>query len=91
MPVIGVVAEIHWRLAFLALPLPAALLAGLAVAGRPRDVPLDAAAGRRFAGCSGFARARRWALGELMANTAWAGTLVYSGALLTEDTGSRPR
>ena len=43
MPVIGLVAEVHWRLAFLALPLPAALLAVLAVAGRPRDVPIGAA------------------------------------------------
>ena len=40
MPVIGLVAEVHWRLAFLAFPLPAAMLAVLAVAGRPRDVPI---------------------------------------------------
>ena len=45
MPVIGVVSATDWRLAFLALPLPAALLAALAVAARPADRPLDAAAG----------------------------------------------
>ena len=86
MPVIGLVAEIHWRLAFLALPLPAALLAGLAAAGRPRDVPLTGR-GTSLGGLLRLAKARRWALGELMANTAWAGTLVYSGALLTEHYG----
>ena len=42
MPLIGVVAEVDWRLAFLVLPLPAALLAGLAGAGRPHDAPLAA-------------------------------------------------
>jgi predicted MFS family arabinose efflux permease len=29
-------------------------------------------------------RVARWALGELLANSAWAGTLVYAGALFTE-------
>ena len=32
--------------------------------------------------------ARRWALGELAANSAWAGTLVYSGVLFTETYGT---
>jgi MFS transporter, DHA1 family, inner membrane transport protein len=86
MPVIGVVAEVHWRLAFLAFPLPAALLAMLAVAGRPRDVPISAAA-TSLRGLLRRADARRWALGELLANSAWAGTLVFSGALLTEEYG----
>ena len=86
MPIIGLVAEVHWRLAFLALPLPAALLAGLAVAGRPRDVPLTGR-GTSLGSLLRLPKARRWALGEVMANTAWAGTLVYSGALLTEHYG----
>ena len=86
MPVIGLVAEIDWRLAFLALPLPAALVAGLAVAGRPHDRPL-AGRGTSLRGLLRIPQARRWALGELMANSAWAGTLVYSGALLTEEYG----
>ena len=86
MPIIGVVAEIHWRLAFLALPLPAALLAGLAVLGRPHDAPIPRAESslRRFLG---RADGRRWALGEQFANAAWSGTLVFSGALLTEHYG----
>ena len=86
MPIIGVVAEVHWRLAFLALPLPAALLAGLAVLGRPHDAPIPRAESslRRFLG---RADGRRWALGEQFANAAWSGTLVFSGALLTEHYG----
>ena len=86
MPLIGVVAEVHWRLAFLALPLPAALLAGLALANRPRDTPISSAASS-LRGLLRRPDARRWALGELAANAAWAGTLVYSGALLTEEYG----
>jgi DHA1 family inner membrane transport protein len=83
MPVIGLVAEIHWRLAFLALPLPAALIAAAAVACRSADVPL-AGARASLAGLLGRSAARRWALGELFANAAWTGTLVFSGALFTE-------
>ena len=83
MPVIGVVAEVHWRLAFLALPLPAALLTALAVARRPADVPIGGARAS-LAGLLGRRDARRWALGELLANSAWTGTLVFSGALFTE-------
>jgi predicted MFS family arabinose efflux permease len=86
MPVIGVVAEVHWRLAFLALPLPAALVALLAVMGRPHDVPLSGR-GTSLRGLLRLPLARRWALGELAANSAWAGTLTYSGALLTEEYG----
>jgi MFS transporter, DHA1 family, inner membrane transport protein len=83
MPIIGVVSSTDWRLAFLALPLPAALLAALAVAARPADRPLDAAAGSLPA-LLRRTGPRRWALGELCANAAWAGTLVYSGALFRE-------
>ena len=86
MPVIGLVAEVHWRLAFLAFPLPAAVLAVLAVAGRPRDVPIGSV-GTSLSGVLRRCAGRRWALGELAANAAWAGTLVFSGALLTEEYG----
>lgn len=86
MPLIGVVAEVNWRLAFLALPLPAALLVGIAVARRPGDAPLTGARGS-LVGLLGRLEARRWALGELLANSAWAGTLVFSGALFTERFG----
>lgn len=83
MPLIGVVAEVHWRLAFVALPLPAALLAMVALVARPADQPL-AGTGVALTGFLRRADARRWAIGELTANSAWAGTLVFSGALFTE-------
>jgi predicted MFS family arabinose efflux permease/ribosomal protein S18 acetylase RimI-like enzyme len=86
MPLIGVVAEVNWRLSFLVLPLPAALLAGLAAAGRPHDAPL-AATGTSLRDLLRRPAPRRWALGELLATSAWAGTLVYSGALLTDGYG----
>jgi predicted MFS family arabinose efflux permease/ribosomal protein S18 acetylase RimI-like enzyme len=86
MPLIGVVAEVDWRLAFLALPLPAALLAGLAAAGRPADAPITRA-GSSLGGLLRRPVARRWAVGELLATSAWAGTLVFSGALLTDEYG----
>jgi predicted MFS family arabinose efflux permease/ribosomal protein S18 acetylase RimI-like enzyme len=86
MPLIGVVAEVNWRLSFLVLPLPAALLAGLAAVGRPHDAPL-AATGTSLRDLLRRPAPRRWALGELLATSAWAGTLVYSGALLTDGYG----
>jgi DHA1 family inner membrane transport protein len=85
MPLVGVVAEVNWRLAFLALPLPAALLALAAVAAQPavRDHRPGASLGRllRRPGALG------WATGELAANAAWTGTLAFSGALLVEGHG----
>ncbi|MGL6279197.1 MAG: MFS transporter [Gaiella sp.] len=86
MPIIGLVANVHWRLAFLAVPLPAAVLAGVAVLRRAPDQPLARAGGSLVDLLRG-ATARRWAIGELCANAAWAGTLVYSGALFTEHYG----
>jgi predicted MFS family arabinose efflux permease len=90
MPLIGLVSSTDWRLAFLALPLPAALLAGAAAAMRSADVPL-AAADTSLVRFFRRIRTRRWALGELAANTAWAGTLVFSGALFTEHYDASPR
>ena len=55
----------------------------LAVASRPADTPL-AGARSSLAGLLARRDAWRWALGELLANSAWAGTLVFSGALFTE-------
>ena len=89
MPIIGLVAEVHWRLAFLAFPLPAAILAGLAVAHRSVDAPIAETRGS-IAGLLRRGEARRWALGELMANSAWTGMLVFSGALFTEVHGLSP-
>jgi predicted MFS family arabinose efflux permease len=89
MPMIGLVAEVDWRLAFLALPLPAAIVAGVAVARRPSDVPIPGARASLLRVLS-QRDARGWAVGEFFATSAWAGTLVFSGALFTEVHGTSP-
>ena len=67
MPLIGLVASVDWRLAFLALPLPAALSPGSPWPPGRTTAPYPARGGRS-AGCSASGPARRWALGELFAN-----------------------
>jgi predicted MFS family arabinose efflux permease len=83
MPLVGAVGEHGWRYGWLVLPLAAALAAALLVApraGQPpaqtRSVPVRVVlADRRLA---------HWLASELFANAAWAGTLVYSGALFAD-------
>jgi predicted MFS family arabinose efflux permease len=90
MPVIGLVAGVSWRLAFLAVPLPAALVTGaVLLASRP-----ERAARRSDTSLSRLLRqpgARRWAVGELLAMSSWAGMLVFSGALFIEVYGASKR
>src|SRR5215213_4531854 len=74
MPVIGVLGGASWRLAWLAVPFAASLLALLAVATRPADQPTESGTGtlqllRQNRAVAG------WALGELLAFSAWAGAL----------------
>lgn len=87
MPLVGVVAEVDWRLAF-ALPATAALVAAGVVSLCRAGPPAAAAAG---AGLLVVLRERvvaAWALGELLAFAAWAGTLVYVGALVIDSHGT---
>ena len=63
------------------------VLAGLAAARRPADTPI-AGSKSSLTALLRIRPARRWALGELAANSAWAGTLVYSGVLFTETYGT---
>jgi predicted MFS family arabinose efflux permease len=90
MPAIGLVTEVSWRLAFVVVPLPAALLTGaLVLASRP-----ETASRRPDGSLMRLLRrpgARRWALGELLAMSSWAGTLVFSGALFIEVYGASTR
>jgi predicted MFS family arabinose efflux permease len=87
MPVIGLLGGLSWRWGWLAVPFLASALALAAVAVRPsdnrREPPVGAwrllADDRRVAG---------WALGELFAWSAWAGTLVFAGALFVESYGA---
>ena len=89
MPVIGLVGGVSWRLAWIAVPLVATLVALVAVRARCPDVTTEPATGtwrllRRSPAVAG------WALGELLAFSAWAGTLVFVGAMLVDSYGSSP-
>jgi predicted MFS family arabinose efflux permease len=80
LPVVGVVGDVSWRLGLIAVPVTTGLLALLAVVSRCPDAPLQ----QTERGHAGDRALRRWAVGELLAFSAWAGTVVYVGALLVE-------
>jgi DHA1 family inner membrane transport protein len=87
MPALGVLGTVSWRLGWLALPLSASLAALLILVSAtfPREAGEDGGGGVRLA--LGDPVLRRWLLGELAANTAWLGTLVYAGAFFTQTYG----
>ena len=89
MPLVGFVGEASWRYGWLVLPLAAAVVAGVAVSRQPRrGATTERARGLREA--LRTVRTAQWATGELLANSAWTGTLVYAGALLLESYGASP-
>jgi predicted MFS family arabinose efflux permease len=88
MPAVGAIADHGWRGPWLAVPAAAGLVTLALVRTRPKDapsrgIPGAAAAWRR-------PEVARFAIGELLANAAWAGVLTYSGALLLESYGVSP-
>jgi predicted MFS family arabinose efflux permease len=88
MPVVGAVAAIDWRAAWLAVPMTVALTALALVRLRPTDPPST-----RTSDAVGAWRrpdVARFAAGELLANAAWASVLTYAGALLVESYGISP-
>jgi DHA1 family inner membrane transport protein len=88
MPVVGAVAGLDWRAAWLAVPTLVALVALALVRLRPAD-----AASRRTGDAVGAWRrpaVARFAAGELLANAAWASVLTYGGALLVTSYGLSP-
>ncbi len=86
MPLIGLVGEASWRLG-LAFPLAASVGAGILVASRAGRPPAESRpAGSRVALAN--RTIARWLVSELLANAAWAGTLVYAGALFAESYGT---
>jgi predicted MFS family arabinose efflux permease len=87
MPLLGVVGELSWRCAWLAFPLVAAVLAGAAVAGR-RGAPSEQAASTRLQPALAAPEVRRWLAADILANTGWAGTLVYAGAMFVQSYGA---
>src|SRR5215213_7758959 len=81
MPVVGAVADVSWRAAWL-IPTVAALAAVGIVRRRPADRASSRAPGRL--GAWRDPDVARFATGELLANAAWASVLTYAGALLLE-------
>ena len=87
MPIVGLVGDVSWRLAWIVLPLGSAAIALVLTVGLP-DVRLPASSaggGMRLVLRDRVVAA--WAAGELLAFSAWTGMLVYSGALLIESYG----
>jgi DHA1 family inner membrane transport protein len=86
MPLAGLVGEVSWRLSWIAVPLAMTVVALAVLAGRPATPPAfvraDLRAVLRQRGVLG------WSLGELLAYSAWVGTLVFVGALFVESYGS---
>jgi DHA1 family inner membrane transport protein len=87
MPLIGALGERSWRYGWLALPLAAAVAAAILVALRTGQPPARSRPARARAALSDRTLAR-WLASELLANAAWAGTLVYAGALFAESYGT---
>jgi predicted MFS family arabinose efflux permease len=85
MPLVGVVGEVSWRLAWVAVPVSMAGVAGALLARRPSTPPAPTRAGLRSV--LTYPGVARWSVGELLAFSGWAGALVYMGALLVESYG----
>src|SRR3954447_1049456 len=81
MPVVGALGAVSWRLGFLAVPF-AASFAGLVMLLSRRADPPAAPQHARMLTLGDDHPLLPWALGELLALSAWAGTVVYAGALL---------
>ena len=87
MPLVGLVGAHNWRYGWLVLPATGALVAALLVPRDEATVPSPPPA----SGVGFVIRDRTvaaWLGSELMANAAWAGTLVYAGALFSEVHGA---
>ena len=82
MPLVGLVGEISWRLAWVVVPVCMAAVAITLLLGRPATPPAPARAGLRTV--FRYPGIVRWSTGELLAFSGWAGALVYVGALLAD-------
>jgi predicted MFS family arabinose efflux permease len=84
-PLVGAAADVHWRLGWIALPFLSSVVAIGLIAARPRpNEPVDNVSLRSVIVMPGI---RSWVIGELFAFSAWAGTLVFSGALFMDSHG----
>ena len=84
MPLCGVLGDASWRLAWM-VPLVSALGALVVLARRERTPPAAARASLRAV--LRHPGVLRWSTGELLAYSAWAGSLVFIGALFVESYG----
>jgi DHA1 family inner membrane transport protein len=85
MPLVGVLGEASWRVAVLVVPIAMAAVASALLLVRPSTPPAPRRAGlKTVLACPGVAR---WSVGELLAFSGWAGSLVYMGALFIESYG----
>ena len=82
MPLVGLLGELSWRLAWLAVPVAMALVAAVLLLRQRATPPAHARAGLRSV--LSHPGVTRWTVGELFAFSGWAGALVYMGALLVE-------
>jgi predicted MFS family arabinose efflux permease len=82
MPLVGLVGEISWRLAWIVVPVSMAVVAIGLLLRRSTTPPARERAGLRLV--LSQPGVKRWSIGELFAFSGWAGALVYVGALLVE-------
>ncbi len=86
LPIIGLLGQVSWRWCWVAVPFLASAAALALIARRPSDPRRESHAGA-WRLLTGDRLVAAWAAGELLAWSAWAGTLVYAGALLVESYG----
>ena len=84
MPLIGLVGATSWRYGWLVLPFAGAAVASLLLARRRGSDVGEHATPAALRGALQDADVRRWFIAEVLANTAWAGVLIYAGALFVE-------
>ena len=82
MPLVGILGEVSWRIAWLVVPAAMAVVASALLLRRHATPPATARAGLRAV--LTYPGVARWTTGELFAFSGWAGALVYMGALLVE-------
>jgi predicted MFS family arabinose efflux permease len=83
MPLVGALGARSWRYGWLAVPLVAAVAAAIVVGSRAGEPPAGSRPTRARAALSDRTLSH-WLVSELLANAAWAGTLVYAGALFSD-------
>ena len=89
MPLTGLAGEVSWRLALAVVPLALALGAAAALLRSPSTPPASTRAS--LGAVLSHPGVVRWSSGELLAFSAWAGSLVFVGALFVETYGLSTR